>query len=734
MARRGILELEGQGAVGGTAGLGPQGSLAGQYAADANALDALAGGVARLADRQASAEGAAAGAAAAMEGKPTIVGRSSTYGAAYEEAAMRTYADRLDTQQFQEMFAVYQQHKEDPAALAQGLEQLKAKMLSEVVIDHPIAKATFERQFTRSALAYQQDALRAADARAKDEARAASATALAEARANLQRIAYAGGESAEALASSAEEGKRVKDIVRRGVAAGTVSATNAAAIERQVDLDRTEGHIRGQFERLAPADRPAFLARLEEDYKAGRGLLKGVDFDAFQSLTRSLEAGVRSDDAQTRAAAGALRQNVEAVRKLAADGYDVSEDQWAAVSTSAAAVPEGPQTVQALRREAAAFKALRSATPAELEAVLAQVRAQPQTTETAGSIDRTEKLLKTMREELSRDPLAWAERVGLVAVPLIDFSAGDAPARMAARTGAAEAVAERYGVPPVYLRAEELDVLRRAADTGGETMMATARLLAQGFGTRSPAVLRQVNQRAPDLAHVGGLLAAGGEPQFAADLADGLALRREPTFKAPKFKEAELTRIAGEELGFAFSASPATRLRVEHAARTAFDARTLRRGYDPTLSASDAQAAWRRTLQEAAGARFDADGNQYGGITTRDRNGWWYGGKEQVAVPGPVRADRFDDVIGALRDQDLTPEGGEGPAAVRGKPVRAVDIRSMYLVAVGDGRYQVAQEEPRGEDPHWLRTPSGRPYILDLARLEGTLRLRVPGAYFGGGR
>jgi hypothetical protein len=48
------------------------------------------------------------------------------------------------------------------------------------------------------------------------------------------------------------------------------------------------------------------------------------------------------------------------------------------------------------------------------------------------------------------------------------------------------------------------------------------------------------------------------------------------------------------------------------------------------------------------------------------------------------------------------------------------------------GGYRFAAGDPASDDPKWIRGADGRPFVLDLERLEPALRKRVPGAYSGG--
>lgn len=721
-------EFKGEGAIG-ASGRGPEGSLAGVYAGEAAGLDELGNAFGRLAERQAATEGEMAGAKAGLEDKPELTGRSSTYGANYEMAALRTYADRLDTKQMEGTFAVYQQHRDDPAALAKGLDDLKQKMLSEDVLEDPRARAIFERQFTRSATVYQREALERADARARNQATAEAGTAATASAANVQRLAYAAGDDRDGVAAVEEERLRYEGILDRSVASGAMTATTAASLKIKMRQDVVEARIKGQYERLPEGDRPAYVRGMLEDYKSGKGLLKGQDLDFVERLSAGLEHRLKAQAVTQATAANALDRQIKKIQDLGAAGYDVGDMEWKELETAAARVDGGPAVVDAMRKDAATFTAWRNMGPAALEQSLSQERARlaNQGADELGArrLVAGEKLLKEMRTELGKDPLGWADRTGIAAPQPIAF---DNPATMGARVAQAEAVAQHFGVKPVYLRPEERAALAQAQAAGGQALTATLGAVVSGFGDRAPRVLAEISDEAPMLARAGALVAIGGSTALAEDLATTVQRRNEPGYKAPNWKAAKLNEAANDVYGTAFFASPRERLATETVARAAFENRISRRGLPPDLSTSDSVDAYKRTLQEAAGATFDADGRQYGGIGIRDRNGWLPWGTDKVVVPVNVRADRFDNVVDAIRDEDLA----RLPPGIDGKPVAARTIQKGHLVAVGVGRYRVAAGDPASDDPQWVTTQDGNYFVLDLNALEGTLRTRVPGAYRGG--
>lgn len=693
------------------------GGTSGMIAAEAEALDATARRLGRTADRAAAREGEIAGTQAALEGKPALRNSGSIYGESFDRAAISTYADQLDTRLYTEAEALAQKHEADPAGLAAGLDGLRQAMLENDVVADPRLQAAFTRSFDRVKLGYMRTAERAAKTRAEQAQAAAATEAVNAGRRNLEQQAYALGMDPEGLAATEEETAKVTGIVARAEASGAIAPGSAARLTASIDAERAEAHLKGEFDRLPAAERKAFIDRLTEDFKAGKGLAGKFDLDGFQKLAGAFERQLNADQVAVTQTQNALKTQASAILRLASDGYGIAPDQWATIETVAARVPGGEDTVKQLRTEAEWFHTLASRPPAEAEAAISAMKARTgQTGATAVTAERNRRadaFLKTQATQLREDPLGWAERAGIASVPAIDFAD---PASLSARGDAAEAVATHYGTAPVYLRPQERAQLARAIEQGGEPMLASVNAITAGFGARAPAVLREVSKSAPVLAHVGGLALNGGSPEFAADVAEAIAMRRDPNFKPPSWKPQPFRDMAAEVLGPAFAAAPEALRAAETTAKTAFEARAYRRGLSPALGDDESKAAYERTLQEAAGATFDRAGNQFGGVGTH--GGGWFSRGTPVVVPPDVRADRFSDVVDAIRDEDLPPG-----------IITARELSGARLLAIGPGRYRVALGDPDSEDPQFVTGPDGRAWTLDLNALEPALRNRVPGAY-----
>lgn len=428
-----------------------------------------------------------------------------------------------------------------------------------------------------------------------------------------------------------------------------------------------------------------------------------------------------------------------AIEKIADSGIAVPPAQLAQVRAGVAASGDPDLQARMERTEAVLrfTEGARQMTPAQIAASIGsldQTMADRPPSEILAVKTAGVRLFSTMQKALKENPLAWADQVGLQKIPALDFGN---PQSLRERVARAETVAAHYGVQPTYLLPQESQALETAVAQGGAQMLTAAKVIADGFGDRAPLVASEVSRQSPVLAHMGALLSSGGSPAFVSDVAEAVKLRNDKDFKLPRWLDKPTDKQlkaqgdrARDVYGSAFVTAPDSQRAAEATAQSAFFTRAARRGHDPLLENSDSKAAFDRSLQEAAGARFTSDGVQYGGIGTV--GGWFsFSGRNaaKVLVPANVRADRFSQVIGAVTDADLTALPVP-PQSADGRAFTARDLQSATPVATRGG-YRFALGDPTSADPKWIRGADGNPFTLDMTALEPALRQRVPGAYLG---
>lgn len=476
---------------------------------------------------------------------------------------------------------------------------------------------------------------------------------------------------------------------------------------------------------------------------AGLNLRPTERFNTYARLVQGIELRSRNDERADRRIVADIDRHAE----NAANGIPPTAGEIGVLRQVVAQrkSPELTARLNELETIAPIISDLRKASPAQLESILAEqekVMAESGASPAAIKLHAaTSKLLKNAREGIKTDPLGWGTKTGGAPVSPIDWGNADTlDAQLRNRVVEAESNAQKYSITPSYLRPDERAMLKAATAKGGDAMTGVAAALVSGFGEKAPLVLREISKDSPVLAHIGGLMSSNGSPSVISDAAEAVRLRQDPeaaktlpnylTKEPAKMQAAQHSRAA-DVYGGAFSMVPDTRRAAEATAQSAFFTRAYNNNYDPMFierDAAGAKTAYDRTLQEAAGATFSPSGVQYGGVTSYRPGTFQFFGGSKVLIPGNIRTDRFTDVIGALKDEDIRFPAMAPPTAPDGRPYSAKDLKNATPVAV-QGGYRFAAGDPMSDNPKWIRGADGKPFVLDLERLEPTLRKRVPEAY-----
>lgn len=485
----------------------------------------------------------------------------------------------------------------------------------------------------------------------------------------------------------------------------------------------------------------AAMAEVER-FRADPSLnLRGAERFTYSSR---LVSGIRQRAGAQMAIDKQVSGELNALTDIATQGNVIPPNRLAAAKTAVLetrnpSLIEGLQTIETIQPIIADW---RKGNPSDLETNLSDLsrvmREQGETPMLRLLHDKGQELLTKMREGLQTDPNGWANRTGAVPTPTIDFAKPDVVAQIQARVAEAETGAVKYGQAPTYLKPEERKVLEAATTQGGAAMMDVAGMIVAGAGDRAPRILSEISKESPVLAHIGGLMVSNGSQSLMRDAADAIKLRMDPDFqkKAPKWLTHEPDTMqliqharTVDVYGNAFVLASQTGRAAEMTAQDAFFMRAYRNSYDPKFKEGNtgaAQTSFDRTLQESAGATYGPDGTQYGGVGNI-KPGYWTNYK--VLVPGNIRNDRFGSVIGAVTDEDLRLMP-ISPMAADGKAYTSRDLQNAVPVRDRSG-YRFAAGDPASDDPKWIRGADGKPFVLDIERLEPVLRKRVPSAYTG---
>lgn len=674
--------------------------------------------------------------------RPVIVGDAAlAYKHAMQTAAVVQGEDVIRT----DMLEMRHKYQDDPAGFAKAAETYKqTKVPQYAKAAGPDVGLALERITNSTAREYHEGILNQKERRDLSRATASIETQIGATENELYALTAGGADM-----KSPEVRGRLEKI---GALWGQLVSNPRIGIPKE-KMDYALSQLTSQLY-VAGADRRIAEIQKDQGVEAAAAEVEKIRTDPKLNLTpgqrtayaSQLEGAIRQRvNGQTQIDKNAVTA-IRAAQGIVEQGFPVPPAQMATVEQAAiqSGNPGVVQELQNLKTIQPVLQDWRKASPAQLERNIADVeRTMAEHGATPALLtlrDAGTKLLANARAGIKADPNGWADRTGAVPMAPIDWGGQgqtheNLTTQMRQRVASAETVASVYGIQPSYLTPAERQAIGKVAAMGGKEMTDTAAAIVAGFGDRAPAVLAELGKGDPVLAHVGGLLNTGGSSAVASDAADSIALRNNPEalknaphwFRTPNDKtfnwQADIQRGT---YGGAFAQAGETGSAAEQTAKAAFLSRAMRQHFDPTVDSPDsakAKTTYDRALQEAAGAVFDPSGNQYGGVGKYRTGSAFWGDTRKVLVPSAIRADRFGDVVGAIRDEDL---GGKWQAG--GRTYSAADLRNATPVAVKGG-YWFALGDPQSDSPKWIPDANGRKLTVDIDRLEPALRRRVPQAY-----
>ncbi len=689
--------------------------------------------IGKMADHAAQVEGQQAGKIAGLDPEFRPTNAMTIRGEAYDKAGLDIWASNAQIAISGELGKAWDSHQDNPARLNQAIGEIRGQWLDKVPQQ---VRPEFELMFRKQQLTYQRQAARQQAARVAAEHKAATEGELVDRLKSLQQRAGGLGLDPEADAILADDLRGLSGTLKRRGPDGKplYTPTEQARLLRGAEEDVTTSRLLGAFGRLPSTEaKQKFIADLEGDWKKSEGLARVYDLNGIRKVTGQLEGELRQARVQDDAVRRAVTKEVTSFDDAIKRGIPIAPERHAAIEARVAGIGDPELAAQWEDSKALiAWQATaRRMTPGQLDQVVRAGR-----DELSGGIANprqlrhltvAESLLTEMRGELKRDPLGWAERVGLVGqVTPLETAPDKAVASFSARASQAEAVAAHYGQAPVYLRPDEKALIATQIAQGGGESLQTIGLIAGASQDRALAIMNEISDHAPAVAMLGGLVAKAGPVEAARDAADGFAIRRQPDYKSIVPQGPKVRAATHEAIGGALTGMPEAESAAVTLANSIYEVRARRQGlteFEPSV--------WKKGLREALGERTIA-GETYGGIGYPSSGVFRSG--HPVIVPPDVKTSAIGTLKDAIRMEDLISEHGDRPKDERGRDVSIATVRGSTLVTDGDGKYRLATGDPTSDEPRWIYDSSGRPYVLDLNRLGPRLRQRVPDAFLGGAR
>ncbi len=654
---------------------------------------------------------------ASVESQPSASGarfqptnRDTIAGRAYDAAGTRTFLQILDTEIRSTTQQAYELHKDDPAALNQTLDALKAQQLREHVPEE--IQAEYEVAFEAERRRFLQAAATNAQNRIQEENLAAFQERTNELGTDLERRLVGLDPNDPATASALHSSlTALDDHYDTAVANGLVKPQDALAARQRAQRETSVRFYARQADQLAPDDIEAYREQLQEDFVAGT--LDGVDGEAWGRLDSGLRAMTESKRRELAGIATEADRRGSELADRAGAGFTVTTEELNGFVLDAGKA-EDPETVPANLAKIEAAQLIRELPIDEAARHVERMRqALPPSPTPAqlSAVAYAEEKLAGAIKMIETDPVAYAVSTGNITLDPIQLdSRAVMETSLAKRRDQMGEVSARYGVDASIFRPGEAATLARALTERPDAFPEFAAAVTTVFGARAPQALAEISEDAPVLAHAAGLAAATGEQTLAREVAEAISQKRQGNYTAKMPTVDTLNAAAMPMIGTALGFTDRTRAAVLGAAALIFERDANIFGFDTTKVSepgSEANLAMQRAVDRALGGRV-VNGRKLGGLS--EING------SPIVLPTSMDAEKAQSLIYSLRDDDI--DALPPMQSANGVDITPRQLRNARLVTVGDGRYYVALGDPYGYDPQFIAAKTGGYWILDLNVIE----------------
>lgn len=366
-----------------------------------------------------------------------------------------------------------------------------------------------------------------------------------------------------------------------------------------------------------------------------------------------------------------------------------------------------------------------------------------------------EKAEGTIRKNVNEDPLGWAHKRQLevptgdlaqpgqtdemgqaveqprrkVSLKPIDFNPAnkDLDASLTERFEVGREVGRYYNQPPQFFSKSDRDALKDAVAKGGAPMVHILGKIVANGGDDALSAIREFSKDAPEAYMIGKLMSEGGDRYLIETAAKEIQKRATEKEKYINKVDRKMVDPDVSALMPALQMTPGLQDPIKHLTDAVYNFEHRRQGKD----AFDSKL-YVDTMRKVMGERKDAKGNVYGGVGTQ---GGMFGGsggwsQTKVQVPSEVRQDSFDNMVSAIRLDDLV---GSRPMHGDKTPLTLREIQTAQWRSIGNGRYRLHIETlPNGKE-RFAIDAGGAPFTIDVKPMLGKIRSRKPEIFDGGG-
>lgn len=645
---------------------------------------------------------------------------------AYNAAAVQAFGWRLDAQLSADIQSAYDAHKENPAEFDKQISKIYQGYSAQAGGD-PQLKASFDKNFTEKSTIARTKVSSNAQNKLDAERKSEAGNALAAQRQDLERQSYMIGANPDGDTMLARYLERAERSVDAAYGTGAISLSERDKYKADARKTILTSRIEGTFDALPDADaKRKFADGLVEGWARGEGVLGSMSKEEIDEISGTLRGRATNAVKDAAVETKMLRETVSRQvnddlasvaatgQRLVVDGRPLDEDVVrAALGEEATAkwltARSHSQRIYASTADMAVMSEAEIA--ARVNGLAPQAGqegfAEAQAFQIAAAKE-AERIIKARRDDPAAAvdaafPSVKAAREGL------DFSQPETfrhlvEERVKAQTSLGIAENEQYP-----LTRSEAQGLAKAMDAGPDVAASWAVTLTR-MGKSGERALGQLAKDAPGLAVAADWVAKGADPSALRLLARQRAAEKIDGYKAIPRKMNEENALSAAVVGSAFQFLPGHAVAVRENAWKIFQALGRERGVSLQLGQGDSDALYQEALNLAAGASAKANGAQVGGIAVVNGT--------PTLVPVDMEGAKIEGLLHSLRDDDL--KYLPPIQSQTGYPVTARQLRGARLIAVRDGIYRVAQNDPSSGNPKYVMGENGY-WELDLRALDSRI-------------
>lgn len=513
-------------------------------------------------------------------------------------------------------------------------------------------------------------------------------------------------------------------------------------IERQLQSVGEQAHMarfRKSYEQAK--DKIGFLKEVRADL--GRGpigelydqegtplknnrITRGIDVNKMGALVNEIESDIRSRNAQFTALRSELKTDVAELTRIFSLGQIPTVGVVAEISKRARdlGLPENDATMRQvnylgnLRQNSITFNKM---SPIELGQEIRKLQNEVDkgaTLEQSLLLDVAKKAYTHKDNMLKSDPVSYMNQTGAAEVQTLNFALApvDLIKQISARRTQLNSFSVSMGSDAKYFTEDEANSLSTFLQKSTpDEQIGLLGIFTKGFGTDTPAALRQISKFAPEFAHVGGLTVLGNvNNKTMFDALNG-AKQRQTGVKPFEGTGDAATRknTLADELGSAYAVSFETRAALITTAENIYD-------YRATMSGKSTfdESMFRKAIQEAAGVK-NQNGKLFGGIIEYQGN--------RIPIPNTVAQEDFSSLMRKATYEDFVAASNGAPMDKNGRAYTIERLKKGYPIYVDDVKAKWSYENPKtftGITPLGFVTKNGVDLEVDIKILMTRIKER----------